>query len=376
MKKNMILVLIIVLFGVINLSSCGSSEETSRPLISSEEAAASPTADSGIQALDVGFLEFYSFEEFVTYIENPKDEGYFIGDLRAVEYYYVPTGIPREYQLYRVQASETGMIYEYISAEYPNTWESYLEATAYGEDISIGISFEGRFKNNAFRREGLSSIDGKYFLSNQRRAGIHWEEDGIMMSMGLPSTLAEEYINSGNISALCQVQYVPVTREKKDNLAFSNINEVGDAVRRKDLKSEAVKWANLGELRNFYLSVELPDEYMFYDIEVNPKYVSVSYCLEADFSKEKSALGNDAFVLRTCRDDVESLKDAYSLKQEDLVDGKYWVFLVGDYCEVNWIENGVFVELVFPFNPDKYIYSEWEMSDIIEYCKIELVTVP
>ena len=83
------------------LGGCGSEPDVAEPSL---ETAASIEAsqESGICADSVD--EFYDLESFLENADNTERES--VADLASLEYFYLPTGIPEGYRLYKITAAK------------------------------------------------------------------------------------------------------------------------------------------------------------------------------------------------------------------------------------------------------------------------------
>lgn len=168
--------------------------------LSEQDNQSSDTTSDEISASAVDLSVFWSLEEFQNYISSTKREDDIV-DLAALEYYYLPTGIPSEYKLYKITAGASDIGFWYLPDNMTSSKDAILEAESLQKHF-LFISSRGSYEFSSIleqfgsKRDSLQ--DGKYLVPEEISNMIIWEQNGVTLMMYLPI----EYTTS-SIRTLC-----------------------------------------------------------------------------------------------------------------------------------------------------------------------------
>lgn len=110
MKKWRSLCLICIIF-LCCLSGCGSTEDITEPAVEEIEPTESGDQED-ISVYPADLDVFYSLESFLEYAATVESGG--VADLTSLEYFYLPTGIPDGYRLYKITAAKNDIGFWYL----------------------------------------------------------------------------------------------------------------------------------------------------------------------------------------------------------------------------------------------------------------------
>ena len=125
---------------------------------------------------------FYSLESFLEYASTAKS-GDGLADLASLEYFYLPTGLPEGYRLYKITAAKNDIGFWYLPEE------------ALVSDDTI-LSAESRNEHFMFISP---RVYYSWFAGDETL--LTWQEDGDLLMLYLPKNFAVE-----NRDNLCSVQ--------------------------------------------------------------------------------------------------------------------------------------------------------------------------
>ena len=150
--------------------------------------------DDEVFASPATLMEFSSLENFTSFAASAKDGGD-TAKLSSLEYYYLPTGIPTDYQLYKITAGSMDIAFWYLPEEALVSDDAKLNAELRQEHFMFISSrgtyvFESEMSSLGATSDDL--IEGKYLIPNYAPNMIIWEEDDVVLMMYLPKDYAVE----------------------------------------------------------------------------------------------------------------------------------------------------------------------------------------
>lgn len=204
MRKNVISVIILCLVVVMCLPGCSifsGKDSSSKESLKNEELLQEKIEDSTTQdaepevyASPATLMEFSNLEDFSTYAASAKS-GEDTAKMSSLEYYYLPTGIPTDYQLYKITAGSMDIAFWYLPEEALVSDDAKLNAELRQEHFMFISSrgtyvFESEMSSLGATSDDL--IEGKYLIPNYAPNMIIWEEDDVVLMMYLPKDYAVE----------------------------------------------------------------------------------------------------------------------------------------------------------------------------------------
>lgn len=162
------------------LVGCSSAPDIAEPLLEST-APTEDTQDDEITVYPADMDVFYSLESFLEYATTAQSGG--LADLATLQYFYLPTGIPDGYRLYKITAAKNDIGFWYLPEEALVSDDTILSAESRNEHFMF-IS----------PRVYYSCFAGDETL-------LTWQEDGDLLMLYLPKNIAVE-----DRDTLCSVQ--------------------------------------------------------------------------------------------------------------------------------------------------------------------------
>jgi len=166
----------------------------------------------------VDLLAFSSMESFTSYLLSgeKRDD---IADLASLNNYWLPTGIPEGYHLYKITAGISDIGFWYLPVNCLSTSDDILAAESEQKHF-LFISTRGTYEFGSIMTQfGAAQddlIDGKYLLASENEQIIIWEQDNNTLMLYLPSEYevsdiralcaAEEYAKSEDTQSFERVQ--------------------------------------------------------------------------------------------------------------------------------------------------------------------------
>lgn len=144
-------------------------------------------------ACEDGLIGFSSLEEFEDAIENAV-EGGDVADLASLDMYYLPTGIPDGYELYKISAGVVDIGFWYLPTSYLESGESTLQAEAQRQHF-LFISPRNTHKfENVQEQFGVSDDElvDDYFISGSAIKSVYWNKNGDALTLYLPKENEDE----------------------------------------------------------------------------------------------------------------------------------------------------------------------------------------
>ena len=179
MKKWISACLIIVVL-LCCLSGCGSKPDVAEPTMAETE----PTELAEQEAISVYPADldvFYDLESFLDYAATAESGG--LADLASLEYFYLPTGIPEGYRLYKITAAKNDIAFWYLQEEALTSDDTILSAESRNEQFMF-IS---------------PRVYYSWFAGDETM--LTWQEDDDLLMLYLPKNIAVE-----DRDALCSAQ--------------------------------------------------------------------------------------------------------------------------------------------------------------------------
>ena len=170
MKKWRSLCLICIIF-LCCLSGCGSTEDITEPAVEEIE----PTEAAEQEAISVYPADldvFYSLESFLDYAATAESGG--LADLASLEYFYLPTGIPEGYRLYKITAAKNDIAFWYLPEEALTSDDTILSAESRNEQFMF-IS---------------PRVYYSWFAGDETM--LTWQEDDDLLMLYLPKNIEVE----------------------------------------------------------------------------------------------------------------------------------------------------------------------------------------
>jgi len=220
MKQFIVVISIILL--LYSLIGCGKSSEK---MIDDQFEPVSDTFDESSDPAPLSLIwpSFASLEEFLHYLETleERDVSEDVAELASLEKYYLPTGIPDSYKIYRIIATPTNIGFWYLPEEYLKSDVETLLAESLRKNY---LFFFSRDKIDApiagiMEQYGATEsdlIDGRYLNVKISTNMLIWEEDGAAMWLYLPRMITTEFgeeeppIDIDTIHNYCKLEVVYV----------------------------------------------------------------------------------------------------------------------------------------------------------------------
>ena len=145
MKTKMLITEIAIMCSVIVfaccLGGCSSQPDATEPSLE----AATSIEDSQESEIYAGSVDvFYDLESFLDHAENTESGS--LADLASLEYFYLPTGIPESYRLYKITAAKNDIGFWYLPEEALVSDDTRLSAESRNEHflfISPRVNYSG-----------------------------------------------------------------------------------------------------------------------------------------------------------------------------------------------------------------------------------------
>ena len=330
------------------LGGCGSEPDATEPSLETT-ASIEASQESGICADSVD--AFYDLESFLDYAENTESGSF--ADLASLEYFYLPTGIPEAYRLYKITAAKNDIGFWYLPEEALASDDTKISAESRNEHflfISPRVQYDGV--------AGDESI-------------LIWQENGDSLMLYLPKDFTiddreaicqtEKFCRNSEGRFLNEVTYAGAPPAEE----FRTAQEVVDHIK-------AVKAAGVEETVSSNHVVLYDKEYI-YALKESPlpgyQYEVVTLIIEGiniRYLADEYASEDDAFFWwykEYTDENVENLTRRYNLKQYK--DTKFYFGQQYDDRVIYWWENG---------NQFSFHYPEetWvNHVDIIDYLVVE-----
>lgn len=179
----MVLMGLLVIFFAVGCGNAGSTEE--------------------IQDSDADLAVFSDMEAFTAYAFSAEKETD-AAELASLRTFFVPVGIPEEYQLYKITAGISDIGFWYLPEDCLSSADVILEAEA-GQKHFLFLSTRGTYEfENVITQFGAAQgdlLEGKYLVDEGM---VVWEQNHTILMLYLPVDYEAD-----NISSLCKVdQYV------------------------------------------------------------------------------------------------------------------------------------------------------------------------
>lgn len=177
-------------------------EPTPKPTrIPTPKPVAEPTEEP--EDIPADMMVFTTLEEFNTYLST-KSSTKDLAALGTLERYFLPTGLPEDYVLYKITAGIIDIGFWYMPREYLSSRDGVHESESQQKHF-LFVSGRGRNSLAAIiEKDGASSkdlIDGRYYEPPQAPGMLYWEEDGELIYMYLPAGC-----DRSDLSALCATE--------------------------------------------------------------------------------------------------------------------------------------------------------------------------
>jgi len=203
MKNKCLLIFICVCVMLSLITGCTADEKKEKAAVPVGRPVKEETKELEVSESPVEYDTFKSmedFEEYLGYVE--PDEG--VADLYNLKKYYLPTGIPEGYELYKITAGIVDIGFWYLPVEYLVDEESKRAAEAnqkyflfisprYDDSIETVFEEEGapqeKRGENYYFDEGAGSNDL-----------LFWEYDGVVIGMYIPKEITSEYKSDSSVA--------------------------------------------------------------------------------------------------------------------------------------------------------------------------------
>ena len=150
-----------------------------------------------IQDSAADLVVFSDLEAFTTYAFSAEKETD-AAELASLRAFFVPAGIPEEYQLYKITAGIADIGFWYLPEDCLSSADAILEAEA-GQKHFLFLSTREAHEFGSAAQDDL--LEGKYLVDEGM---VIWEQDHTVLMLYLPVDYEAD-----NISSLCTVdQYV------------------------------------------------------------------------------------------------------------------------------------------------------------------------
>ena len=156
-----------------------------------------------IQDSAADLVVFSDIDAFTAYAFSAEKETD-AAELASLRDYFVPTGIPETYQLYKITAGIADIGFWYLPEECLASADTILEAES-SQKHFLFLSTRGTVEWESVMTQFVAAedelVDGKYLA---REGMIIWEQDHTVLMLYLPADYEVD-----NISSLCTVdQYI------------------------------------------------------------------------------------------------------------------------------------------------------------------------
>lgn len=153
----------------------------------------------------VDLVEFSNIDDFSAYLLSAeKNED--MADLASLTYYFLPTGIPEGYKLYKITAGVSDIGFWYLPDEFLSSTDATLDAEALQKHflfISTRDTYEFGSVMAQFEATQDDLIDGRYLLRDGSEKLVIWEQNGATLMMYLPTNYD---VDVANIHTLCETE--------------------------------------------------------------------------------------------------------------------------------------------------------------------------
>ena len=308
---------------------------------------ASSESESYAESVDM----FYDLESFLEYAENPESEG--LADLASLEYFYLPTGIPEGYRLYKITAAKNDIGFWYLPEEALASDDAMLSAESRNEHflfLSPRVYYDG--------------FGGDETI-------LTWQENGDFLMLYMPKDFVvddreaicqtEKFCRNSEGRFQSEVTYVDAPPAEH----FSTVQEVVEHIK-------AVKAAGVEETVSSNHVVLYDKEYI-YALKESPlpdyqhetvtliiEGINIRYLADEHLSEDQV---NFWWFKEYTDENVENLTRRYNLKQYK--DTKFFFGQQHDDRVIYWWENGNQFSFHYPAE------SGVNHVDIIDYLVVE-----
>ena len=171
--------------------------------------------DDFIEEVDesgVEFDVFDSLEDFTLYLSK-VDTGEGVSNLASLEKYYLPTGLPDDYKLYKITSGIVNIGFWYLPEDELNNPDSIRRAEAqerYFLFISPRQTTNEDVLQYQFGYEEDELINNKYYIVEYMPNVIVWIENNAKFELYIPKDSVDLYINEETLIDLCALEVVNV----------------------------------------------------------------------------------------------------------------------------------------------------------------------
>ena len=291
---------------------------------------ASSESESYAESVDM----FYDLESFLECAENPESEG--LADLASLEYFYLPTGIPEGYRLYKITAAKNDIGFWYLPEEALASDDARLSAESRNEHflfLSPRVYYDG--------------FGGDETI-------LTWQENGDFLMLYLPKDFAvddrevicqtEKFCRNSEGRFQSEVTYAEAPPAEH----FSTVQEVVEHI--KAVKAAGVEetvpsnHVVLYDKEYIYALKESPlPDYQYEVVALIIEGINIRY-LADEYTYEDSAYF--WWYKEYTDENVENLTRRYNLKQYK--DTKFFFGQLYDDRVIYWWENGNHFSFHYP----------------------------
>lgn len=206
MKKRIVLLFILVY--ALTLAGCSSANNeltTPDPTTAPSETHAIGQGVSVSEDISYGIpdlMMFTDIERFNDYLLSAEEED--TADLNSLERYYLPSGIPEEYQLYKITPGSSDIGFWYLPKQNQTSPGAILDAESQLKHFLFLMMRDGYDLDTVLAQYGASDDDqqdGRCLIQRERENIVIWEEDGSVLMLYLP-----EGYEVTDLDVLCQVE--------------------------------------------------------------------------------------------------------------------------------------------------------------------------
>ena len=144
-------------------------------------------------------IVFSDLEHFQEYLFSTDND---ITGLHTLERYYLPAGIPEEYQIYKITAGSSDIGFWYLPEQNQTSPGAMLDAESQKKHflfIMMQDDYDLDTVLASFSNTDVEPQSGKYFLQTENM--VIWQKSGTVLLMYLP-----EGYEVTDLDALCQVE--------------------------------------------------------------------------------------------------------------------------------------------------------------------------
>jgi len=192
--------------------------DKSSSVIDSEQAEESSDAnDQSNIHIAMDWPAYNSLEEFLSFLETPE-KGEDFAELSSLDRYYLPTGIPETYKLYKIVAGKSDIGFFYLPEEWLESKDKILEAESLEKNF-LFIFFRWDLDDpmaSIMERYGVTreNLINENYLHVEMQNTIYWGVDNALMMLYLPRTIYSESGEQGvlndidSLISLCTTEVV------------------------------------------------------------------------------------------------------------------------------------------------------------------------